>query len=145
MAKRRIAKKKTTRRRSRVGAIPGGITDVLSVVAGAAVAKIAASKIAPTMDAKIKNAALIVIGAVVLPKVLKNAMGKNIGLGMATAGGLGLLSDFNVISGIDTYQLPVVVSGLPGSSQLPVMSGNTNDGQMSRMMVAGAAEEEGMY
>jgi hypothetical protein len=126
MAKRR--KKRTTgRRRSRrMGAIPGGIGDVLTIAAGAVAGSILASKVLPNMDAKIKNAGLIAVGAFVFPKIVKGATGSSLGKGMAAAGVLGLLKDIapGIVSGMeDTISIPFTVGEVPDN--LSVIAGDS--------------------
>lgn len=138
-------KKHTKKRRSRsrkMGAI--GKTDLMSivgVVAGAAAGSLVAQKLLPTMDDKIKNAGVIAIGALLMPRVIKGSLGAALGSGMVAAGGIGLLKNFNVISGMeDTLEIPVsvlgtddlsVISGddevLSGDDELSVISGDDDE------------------
>jgi hypothetical protein len=101
MARRRHTKtkRKTSRRRSRVGAIKaGGIMGAVTIIAGAVaasqVSKLIAKAIPATMSAKtsglISGAAPIVLG-LFLPKIIKSDVGKNLGTGMIAAGGLNLV------------------------------------------------------
>ena len=97
---RRKRKAAPRRRRSgrKMGAIGKGfIMDAAGLVVGAAAARVLTSspKILPNLDAKIKSAGVIAIGAF-FPKLIKGALGKSIGDGMVAAGGLGLLQATNV-------------------------------------------------
>jgi hypothetical protein len=118
MARRK--KRKVSRRRSRkMGAAKGQIMDIVGIAAGAAAATILTSKLLPNLDSKIKNAAVVGIGAFLMPKVLKGAMGQNLGNGMIAAGSIGLLKDFAVISGINDYMdVPVMVGAVDDNISL---------------------------
>lgn len=138
MARRRKSRKVSRRRRSRVGAIGKGfIMDAAGLVAGAAAGRILTSsgKILPNLDAKLKSAAVVAIGAF-FPKLVKGALGKSIGDGMVAAGGLGLLQATNILGAIDSaMEIPVSVMA---GDDLSVVAGYTPD---NLSVVAGMDEE----
>ena len=114
--KRKTSKKRYTRRRSRVGAIPkGSIMNSVGVIAGAVAGKLVASKTLPNVDEKIKNAGVVALG-ILLPTFMKNELGKSIGTGMVAVGGLGLVGSF----------LPAV-SGVDDMIEFPVQVGEIDD------------------
>ena len=87
------------------------------------------------LDAKIKSAAVIAIGAY-LPKFIKGSFGKAIGDGMVAAGGLGLLQSTNILGAIDdAMQIPVSVMA---GDDLSVIAGY---GQDNLSVIAGMDEE----
>lgn len=136
MAKKR--KKSSTRRKSRrsVGAIGKGFfMDALGIVAGAAAARVLTSspKILPNLDARVKSAGVIAVGAF-FPKFMKGDLGKSIGQGMIAAGGLGLLQATNVLGAMDQFlefpttvmagdDLSVIAGDAYGSDNLSVIAG----------------------
>lgn len=125
MSKRR---KKSVHRRKRhskrMGAINKGfIMDALGLVAGAVAGRILTSspKILPKVNAKIKSAGVIAVGAF-FPKFVKGELGKAIGSGMVAVGGLGLLQSTGVIGAIDNA-LDIPVSVMAGDD-LSVIAGD---------------------
>jgi hypothetical protein len=135
MAKRR--KKTATRRKSRrvSGIGKGFFMDALGIVAGAAAARVLTSspKILPNLDAKLKSAGVIAVGAF-FPKLMKGDLGKSIGQGMIAAGGLGLLQATNVLGAMDQFlefpttvmagdDLSVIAGDAYGSDNLSVIAG----------------------
>jgi hypothetical protein len=103
MARRRKshAKKHHTKRRRKMSGIgsKGGIMSALTIIAGA-VAGQALSKVvdkantfttSTTTKGYINSAAPIVAG-ILLPKLIKSELGKNLGTGMIAAGGLKLVT-----------------------------------------------------
>lgn len=101
MAKRK-AKKTTTRRRRRIGAVALNkdlLTQAAGAIGGYVIGQMVASKLAPTMDNKIKGAILAAAGVFGIPMVLKNTIGRGLAIGLAVAGGQKVLQGFNVISG----------------------------------------------
>lgn len=143
--KKRSSRKKSYGRRSRMGAMGGGIMNAIGLVAGAAAGRIVATKLLPNMDSKIKNAGVIALGALVFPKLIKGGLGSSIGAGMVAAGGLGVLQDFNVIGAIeDTLSIPLTVGEVPEDISLiagddDVLSGYGED---DLSVLAGMEEEE---
>lgn len=100
MAKRR---KKHTRRRSRrsVGAMGNVLTEVVGITVGAAAGRIVSGKLFPALNPTIKSAAVIGIGAFLMPKIIKGSFGSSIGAGMIASGSLGVLSGTGVLGAID--------------------------------------------
>ena len=150
MARRKKYSKKTrSRRRSKgMGAVSGGLMNMVGLVAGAAAGRIVATKLLPNVDSKIKNAGVIALGALVFPKLIKGGLGSSIGAGMVAAGGLGVMQDFNVIGAIeDTLSIPLTVSGVPEDISLiagdeDVMAGYGED---DLSVLAGMDEDDDEY
>lgn len=113
------------------------LMDAAGLVAGAAAARILTSsgKILPNLDAKIKSAGVIALGAF-LPKLVKGSFGKSIGDGMVAAGGIGLLQATNVLGAIDqAMEIPVSVMA---GDDLSVIAGYGED---NLSVIAGMDEE----
>ena len=139
MAKRKRRSAPSRRRKSRkMGAIGKSfIMDAAGLVAGAAAARVLTSsgKILPNIDAKLKSAGVIALGAF-FPKFLKGSFGKAIGDGMVAAGGLGLLQSTGVLGAIDNaMEIPVSVMA---GDDLSVIAGYTPD---NLSVIAGMDEE----
>ncbi len=139
MARRKKRSAPSRRRKSRrMGAIGKSfIMDAAGLVAGAAAARVLTSsgKILPNLDAKIKSAAVVAIGAF-FPKFVKGSLGKSIGDGMVAAGGLGLLQSTNILGAIDNaMEIPVSVMA---GDDLSVIAGYTPD---NLSVIAGMDEE----
>jgi hypothetical protein len=147
MAKKRHHKKKHTKRRSRIGAAPKGmLTSILGIAAGAVVGRMVAKKLLPNVDEKIKNAGVIVLGAMVMPKVMKSDLGRAIGNGMIAAGGVGLAGSFlPAIAGTDDMiEFPVSVGEV--QDNLSVIAGDYDGSVMAGddlSVIAG--DDEDMY
>ncbi len=119
----------TTKRRRKVGAAGGGqIMEAVGLIGGAAIARLLTTtdKIAflSTIDPKIKNVGVLAIGYF-FPKLVKAPIGKSIGAGMITAGGLGLLQSTGVIGAMDEF-MTVPVSVMAGDD-LSVIAGYSED------------------
>jgi len=116
---RKKKKKAGTYRRRRVGAAKGNTMKVLETGAIALVAGVGLTMLAqqlfPTMDSKIKGAAIAGIGVLVAPMLLKGDMGNSIAIGSVVAGGTMVLRGLGVISGVG---LPY-----PSSYSAPRISG----------------------
>jgi hypothetical protein len=149
--KRRSVKKTYKRRHSKgIGAVSGGLMNMVGLVAGAVAGRIVATKVLPKIDSKIKNAGVIALGAFVFPKLIKGGLGSSIGAGMVAAGGLGVLQDFNVIGAIeDTLSIPLTVSGVPENISLiaggdDVMAGDDDvmAGMDSELSVLAGMDED---
>lgn len=140
MARRKKRSAPSRRRKSsrRMGAIGKSfIMDAAGLVAGAAAARVLTSsgKILPNIDAKLKSAGVIALGAF-FPKLLKGSFGKAIGDGMVAAGGLGLLQSTGVLGAIDNaMEIPVSVMA---GDDLSVIAGY---GQDNLSVIAGMDEE----
>ena len=141
MARRRKRAKASRRRRSRkMGAIGKSFfMDAAGLVIGAAAARVLTSsqKILPKIDAKIKSAGVIAIGAF-FPSIVKGAFGKSIGDGMVAAGGLGLLQATEILGAIDNA-MEITVSVMAGDD-LSVIAGN-GYGQDNLSVLAGMDED----
>lgn len=111
--RRRIVRRAPVRRPVRRRRISGmGSSNVIMTIAGLAggaiLARIASNvitKAKPDLNMKLIAAAQIGLG-IYLPKLLKSQLGKDLGAGMISAGGVGLVTSLGVIKGID------VVSGI---------------------------------
>lgn len=145
MAKKRHHKKKHTKRRHRIGAAPKGmITSILGIAAGAVVGRMVAKKLLPNVDERIKNAGVVVLGAMVMPKVLKSDLGRAIGNGMIAAGGVGLAGSFlPAIAGTeDMIEFPVSVGEV--QDNLSVIAGDLDVMAGDDLSVI-AGDEDDMY
>ena len=142
MARKKRGTKKRHSRRRRIGAVSGNMTSLLGIIAGAAAGKMLANKVLPNIDSKIKNAGVAVIGAFVLPKFMKNELGKALGNGMVAAGGLGLISE--LIPGIgavdETIEFPVTVGEIPDN--ISVISGGESVMAGDNLTVLAGMDEE---
>ena len=137
-------KKRSSRKRSRrMGATKatGQLMNIAGIAIGAVTAKIVTTKLFPNMDEKIKNAGVVALGAFLFPRLVKGAMGQNIGNGMIATGAVGLLQNFKVIQGVNDYlSVPVtmgeiddnisVISGMDSvmaGDELAVLAGEEED------------------
>jgi len=145
MRRKKSSKKRSVRRRrSSMGAMGGGLNNVLGIVAGAAIGRIVANKLLPNIDSKIKNAGVAILGAYGMPKLIKGSFGTSIGAGMVAAGGIGLLSDFKVIGAIeDTLSLPLTVGEVEDGISVIAGDDSVMAGDMS--VIAGIEEEDDDY
>lgn len=142
--KKSSKKRSSSRRRSSMGAMGGGLNNVLGIVAGAAIGRIVANKLLPNVDSKIKNAGVAVLGAFGMPKLIKGSFGTSIGAGMVAAGGIGLLSDFGVVGAIeDTLSLPLTVGEVEDGISVIAGDDSVMAGDMS--VIAGIEEEDDDY
>jgi hypothetical protein len=95
--KKHHAKRKVSRRRHSMSGVKGGIMSAVTVIAGAVAAQALGKfvdKMLPATTAAgtktlIDGAAPIALG-LILPKVIKSDLGKNLGTGMIAVGGLKL-------------------------------------------------------
>lgn len=144
MARRK--KRKVSRRRSsrRMGAVKGQLMDIVGLAAGAAAGTIVATKLFPNMNEKLKHAGVIAIGAFLMPKVIKGAMGQNLGNGMIAAGSIGLLKNFNVIGAVsDMLEVPVMVGQV--EDNISLISGTDSVMAGDDIAVLAGAEEDYDY
>jgi ethanolamine utilization microcompartment shell protein EutL len=147
MARRKKRSAPSRRKKSRkMGAIGKSfLMDAAGLVAGAVAARIltASEKIFPKVDAKLKSAGVIAIGAF-LPKFVKGSFGKAVGDGMIAAGGIGILQAYGTLGQIDdAMEIPVSVMAGDGLSvmagdDLSVMAGYSPD---NLSVIAGMEEE----
>ena len=147
MARRKKTKYRSKRRR--MGAIGGAdmITSALGIVAGAVAGKFVANKLLPNVNSKIKNAGVVVIGAM-LPKFVKSNIGKAVGNGMIAAGGVGLVSE--LLPGIgamdDSIEFPVTVGEVPDNLSVIAGDGDVMAGDdLSVLSGIEETDEEGEY
>lgn len=102
MARKRSYKKKSRSRRRKMGGMGSGvIMEIVGITAGAAMGRIVSSKLFPSMNPSLKSAAVMGIGAFLMPKLIKGSMGANLGAGMIASGGLGVLQGTGVLGAID--------------------------------------------
>jgi hypothetical protein len=140
--KSKSKKTNTTRRRRRMGATGGSvqIMEAVGLIGGAAIARVLTTtdKIAflSNIDAKFKNAGVVAIGYF-FPKLVKSPIGKSIGAGMITAGGLGLLQSTGVIGQMDEF-MSIPISVMAGDD-LSVIAGYSED---NMSVIAGMDEED---
>lgn len=125
MAKRR---KKTSRRRRsgrRMGNPAGMLQSTLGVIAGAVAGRLVATKLLPNVDDRIKNAGVLVLGAAVMPRLVKGDWGRTLGAGMIASGGVGLVSSFIPAIGAMTESIdfPVTVGNVPDN--ISVIAGDS--------------------
>jgi len=122
---RRPAVRRTTTRRRRISGIGSSnpIMQIAGLAGGAILARVANNlilKAKPDLNSKIINAAQIGLG-IYLPKLIKSQLGKDLGAGMISAGGLGLVTSLGVIKGID------VVSGVEDYNNEDMLTANIED------------------
>ena len=140
--KRKKAHKKhhITKRRRRIHGTGGGqIMDAAGMIGGAVVARLLTTTdkipFLTTVDSKVKNAGVLALGYF-FPKLVKSPIGKSIGAGMITAGGLGLVQSFGVIGAMDDF-MSIPVSVMAGDD-LSVIAGYSDD---NLSVIAGMEEE----
>lgn len=139
--KKQSKKRSVRRRRSSMGAASGAVMNAVGIVAGAAISRIVKNKLLPNLDSKIKNGAVIVIGAIVFPKIVKGPLGSAIGAGMVADGGIGLLMDLNVIGAIDdTLSLPLTVGNV--DDNLSVIAGDDSVMAGDVSVIAGMEDDD---
>lgn len=121
-----VRRRPAPRRRRISGVNNNPVMKIAGLAGGAILARLANNlilKMKPNLNGKIINAAQIGIG-IYLPKIIKSELGKDLGAGMIAAGGLGLVTSFGVINGID------------------VISGADEDNQMLELAINGMDEDE---
>lgn len=132
MAKRRKAKKSTSRRYSRrksIGAVSGGLVmDIAGVTVGAIIAK-QVGKLLPNLNPKVAAAGKVALG-VALPMFVKSPIMKSIGNGMLAVGGVELVGSF--------------VPALAGDDDVVLLSGLDEIGGMDISEINGLDEIGGM-
>ena len=101
MAKRRHHKRKhsSRRRRHSMSGTGAGMTQALSMIAGAVAGRILQSKLESKVNPKILAFGQIAAG-VFLPKLVKNKFVAGVGTGMIVNGGVTVLNQFGVISAV---------------------------------------------
>jgi hypothetical protein len=145
MKRKKSSKKRSSRpRRSSMGAMGGALNNAIGIVAGAAIGRIVANKLLPNEYTKIKNAGVAILGAYLMPKLIKGSFGTSIGAGMVAAGGIGLLTDFGVVGAIeDTLSLPLTVGQVEDGISVIAGDDSVMAGDMS--VIAGIEEEDDDY
>jgi hypothetical protein len=117
----------------------GQIMDAAGMIGGAVVARLLTTTdkipFLTTVDSKVKNAGVLALGYF-FPKLVKSPIGKSIGAGMITAGGLGLVQSFGVIGAMDDF-MSIPVSVMAGDD-LSVIAGYSDD---NLSVIAGMEEE----
>lgn len=143
MAKRR--KKSSRRRRGgrRMGEPGGMIQSALGVVAGAVIGRLVAKKVLPNIDERIKNAGVLVLGTLVMPRIVKGEWGKTLGAGMIASGGIGLVG--TVLPGIgamaeDSIDFPMTVGEVPDN--ISVIAGDSVMAGDDLSVISGDDEED---
>lgn len=128
MAKRKKSRK-VSRRRSRMGAVRGGIFgDALPVIGGAVLGGVV-KKFIPGTNETIKNAVLVAAG-LFTPQLVKGNMGAKLGAGMLAYGGVGLVKALVDPAGKfigamdDTLSIPMRVGEI--EDNLSVIAGSPN-------------------
>ena len=126
MARRRKHTKKHHKRRHRMSGVGkgGAVMSSVGIIAGAVVGRYLAKSVLTSVDEKIKNAGVIAVGALLMPKILKSDLGKSLGQGMIAAGGMGLVGSFlPAIAGTGDYiDFPVSVGEV--DDNLSVIAGD---------------------
>ena len=142
MAKRKRSK---SYRRRRMGATGGvDLMGSIAVIAGAAAARLlTGERILPNLNPNIKNAGVIAIGALAMPRIIKGGIGKSLGDGMVAAGGIGLLSNLGVLAGDDLSVLAGDDMVMAGDDM--VMAGDGDGIADSNLSVIGALDELDSY
>jgi hypothetical protein len=161
MARRKkhtIKKRHTSRKRShKMGAITGGTSGIVAIVAGAVIARfvsnaITSNQVGGNAAPYVAAAAPIGVG-LFMPKIIKSDIGKNLGHGMIASGGVNLLQATGALKGImnmSRRRMPAVAGyrrgmGLAPSTQNPrgVIAGvNSATMQNPRGVIAGMSTRE---
>jgi len=125
MARRKSSKKRYSRRRKSSGmsGVKGNITFIASSVAGAVIGKMVQSKLSDKVNPKILAGGQIALG-LFLPKFVKSEIGKGLGTGMVVNGGVTMLQQFNVLSGLGQYDMTYVDDSMSGDDNLNVIAGD---------------------
>ena len=130
MARRKKqVKRKSSRRRSRMGAAGSGLMSALYLVGGAAAAQLVGKAIDKAMSKstmsdmtkKAISGAAPVVAGYFLPKFIKGDVGMKLGAGMIAVGGLKLVQSAGVLDGIGAMNYysnkPVAnIAGYQGAS-----------------------------
>jgi len=123
--KRTHHKKHHTKRRRRssgmAGIGKGSVTSILGIAAGAVAAQYVGNMLSAKVNPKIVAGGQIAVG-VLLPKFMKNEMGKSIGQGFIATGSVNLLKDFGVLKGLSGFEDQYDYS-ISGGEELRVISG----------------------
>lgn len=109
MAKRR---KPTVRRRRRVSGIGSAskMSTMIYVIGGALAAQAITKFLPAGMDSKIK-AAIPIVAGFLAPRFVRGAGGAGLSAGLVAVGGLNLIQDFGVLSGIGQTPMIAMYNG----------------------------------
>jgi len=139
--KKRKSHKKhhTTKKRRRMGATGSGmLMEAAGLIGGAVAARFVTTTdkipMFSTLQPNVKNAGVLALGYF-FPKLVKGSLGKSIGLGMITAGGLGLVQSTGIIAGLEDTMSVSVMAG----DDLSVIAGYSED---NLSVIAGMEETE---
>lgn len=147
MAKRKAKKRTSRRRRSSMGAVGTGMTQILGLLAGAVAGKMLRSKVLPNVDQKFKSIGEVAVG-VVLPRFVKNDFVKAMGAGMIVDGGTAALSSFGILNGIGADDTTVEFIGADDIDTIAgvdeTISGDDDmmSGSADIQTIAGIGEDE---
>lgn len=134
MARRKKSRRTHTRRRRSMGAIGGGTTNILGIVAGAVIAKVLSNRFS-NVNSKILAGGQIAAG-ILLPKFVKNKFMGSVGTGMVVNGAITGLQSFGVISaingmvGADEVEFEYM-DNVSGTDELQALAGYTDTGIMT--------------
>lgn len=124
MAKRRHKKRTHRRKRhSAMSGVKGNVTFIATSVAGAVIGKFVQNKFSDKVNPKILAGGQIALG-LFLPKFIKSDIGKGLGTGMIVNGGVTMLQEFNVLSGLGQYDMSYVDDSMSGDDNLNVIAGD---------------------
>jgi hypothetical protein len=139
--KRKSHKKHHTKKRRSIGATGKAssmIMEAAGLIGGAVAARFITTTdkipMYSTLQPNVKNASVLALGYF-FPKLVKGSMGKSIGLGMITAGGLGLVQSTGIIAGLEDSMTVSVMAG----DDLSVIAGYSED---NMSVIAGMDEED---
>jgi len=139
--KKRKSHKKhhTPKKRRRMGATGSGmLMEAAGLIGGAVVARFVTTTdkipMYSALQPNVKNASVLALGYF-FPKLVKGSLGKSIGLGMITAGGLGLVQSTGIIAGLEDTMSVAVMAG----DDLSVIAGYSED---NMSVIAGMDEED---
>jgi hypothetical protein len=153
MARKRKTKKYSRRRRSMSGVgATKNVTGILSMVAGAVIGKVIATKMQDKVNSKILAGGQIAAG-ILLPRFVKGPIVAGIGTGMVINGAVTGLQSFGVISAINGFvgADEVAYEYMSGTDELQTLAGDDSyldEGTMSGTdelsTIAALDMEEGM-
>lgn len=116
MRHRKTKSRRRTSRRRRVSGVSSNLGSAAKKIAGIAggafLARIVATKLAPTMNPKI-IAGVTVVAGVFLPRFIKGEIGEGVGDGLTAVGVLALLQSLGVVSGIGSAPRIPINTRLP--------------------------------
>jgi hypothetical protein len=138
---KRKSNKKTSKKRRRMGATGKAsnmILEAAGLIGGAVAARFVTTTdkipMFSTLQPNVKNAGVLALGYF-FPQLIKGSIGKSIGMGMITAGGLGLVQSTGIIAGLEDTMDVTVMAG----DDLSVIAGYSED---NLSVIAGMDESE---